>query len=50
MENNQCPCRKKSCERHGNCDACREHHAKSKSKIPVYCERQKKSLMSKLKK
>lgn len=34
-----CPCKKKSCPRHGDCEACRRHHADSKYKRPVYCEK-----------
>lgn len=34
-----CPCKKKSCPRHGDCDACRQHHAESKRQRPVYCDR-----------
>ena len=43
--NIDCPCKKKSCKRHGNCDACRAHHAESKRKRP--CERDKKALRNK---
>lgn len=32
-----CPCKKKSCPRHGDCEACRKHHAESKRKRP--CEK-----------
>ena len=32
-----CPCKKESCPRHGDCDACRRHHAESNRKRPVYC-------------
>ena len=39
MINENCPCKKKSCPRHGDCEACRKHHADSKRKRPVYCER-----------
>lgn len=35
--NSACPCRKKSCPRHGDCEACRKHHAESKRKRP--CEK-----------
>ena len=42
--NENCPCKKKKCERHGNCDECRKHHAESKRQRPVYCERDKKGL------
>lgn len=34
-----CPCRKKSCPRHGDCEACRKHHAESKRQRPVYCDK-----------
>ncbi|HEX2938738.1 MAG TPA: hypothetical protein VHO66_07460 [Ruminiclostridium sp.] len=44
MEISPCPCRKKQCPRHGDCDACREHHKNSKYK-PA-CER--KSLIGRL--
>lgn len=39
MINGNCPCKKKKCPRHGNCDTCRRHHAESMRKRPVYCER-----------
>lgn len=42
MINNNCPCKKKNCERHGDCEACRAYHAESKRKRP--CERIKKKL------
>lgn len=42
VKNDNCPCKKKKCERHGDCDACRKHHAESKHQRPVYCERKKK--------
>lgn len=32
-----CSCKKKSCPRHGDCEACRRHHAESKRDRPVYC-------------
>lgn len=36
-----CPCKRIACERHGNCDACKEHHHRS-VKIPLTtCERKK---------
>lgn len=44
--NENCPCRKKECARHGNCEACRAHHAAVKRKRPVACERKKKGLFS----
>lgn len=34
-----CPCKKKKCPRHGDCKACREHHANSGRKRSVNCER-----------
>ena len=43
MVNNNCPCKKKKCERYGNCDACRAYHAESKRKRP--CERTKKKTL-----
>ena len=41
MQNENCPCKKKKCERHGKCDECRKHHTSSKHQRPVYCERRK---------
>ena len=38
MKNESCPCRKKGCPRHGDCAACRSHHAERKR--PVFCERE----------
>ena len=40
-EQNPCPCKKKQCERHGDCAACRAYHAESKRKRPVACEKEK---------
>jgi len=34
-----CPCKKRSCPRHGDCRACRVHHAASKRQCPVKCDR-----------
>ena len=48
MNKEDCPCKKKNCERHGDCDACRAYHAESKRKRP--CEREKKPLFTLLKK
>ena len=42
----ECPCRKKSCPRHGNCAECRAHHENSKRQRPVACERKKKQRFS----
>ena len=44
MINENCPCKKEKCERHGKCDECREYHAASKRQRPVYCEKEKKRL------
>ena len=33
-----CPCKKENCVRHGKCDECREHHAKTGK--PVACEKE----------
>lgn len=41
MINENCPCKKKKCERYGNCDECRKHHAESKRQRPVACEKKK---------
>lgn len=38
-EANECPCRKKSCIRHGKCEECIEHH--KTSKWEPYCIRKK---------
>ena len=34
-----CPCKRKKCERHGNCDACRAHHHDSSRKPLTACAR-----------
>lgn len=39
ITNNNCPCKKKNCIRHGKCEECRKHHAIFKIKRPVYCEK-----------
>lgn len=44
MENTSCPCKKKKCIRHGDCEACRKFHMESKRQRPVACERDHKSL------
>ena len=38
MMNENCPCRKKGCPRHGDCAACRSDHAERRR--PVFCERE----------
>lgn len=43
MEKKDCPCKRKECERHGKCEACRAHHETSEKKYPCACERKKKS-------
>ena len=43
--NENCPCKKKKCERHGNCVECRKHHAASKRHRPAACERTRKYLL-----
>ncbi|MGN1167331.1 MAG: hypothetical protein ACI4S2_12990 [Lachnospiraceae bacterium] len=40
--NENCPCKRKKCERHGKCDECRTHHAESKRQRPVACEKERK--------
>lgn len=37
-----CPCKRKNCERHGNCAECRLHHQTHTSYKGTYCDRQKK--------
>ncbi|NLK95097.1 MAG: hypothetical protein GX275_07880 [Clostridiales bacterium] len=37
-KNDNCPCKRKKCERHGYCTACKEHH-RSKRKPLTACER-----------
>ncbi len=38
-QNTKCPCKKLKCERHGNCDACREYHKTDGNKYIPVCER-----------
>ncbi len=38
LDNPNCPCKRKKCPRHGNCEACRKHHAESKRQRPCTCE------------
>lgn len=38
MEKKECPCKRVKCERHGDCAACRAHHAEIK-RSPNACER-----------
>lgn len=48
-QNKECPCKRKKCERYGNCAACKEHHHNSVRKPLTACERleAKKELKSK---
>ncbi len=39
MINTDCPCKRVKCERHGDCEACREHHHTSLRKPLTSCER-----------
>ena len=41
MINENCPCKKKKCERYGKCDECRKYHAELKRQRPVACEKEK---------
>lgn len=40
QHNENCPCKRIKCERHGDCAACRAHHTQKK-KYPSTCERLK---------
>lgn len=42
MQQGKCPCRRKKCERHGNCAACVEYHQTQNRKYAVACKRSKK--------
>ena len=40
MNNTDCPCKRTKCERHGNCDECRDYHHNKKSGITLTrCEK-----------
>lgn len=40
MNNNEnCPCKRTACKRHGDCQACREHHSSSQRKLLPTCDR-----------
>lgn len=41
LHERECPCKRKKCERHGNCEACVAHHAKSKRPRPCESNRNK---------
>ncbi|MGN0456396.1 MAG: hypothetical protein ACI4F2_06030 [Acutalibacteraceae bacterium] len=36
--NQDCPCKRTKCARHGNCEECKKHHALKKKHLPA-CER-----------
>ena len=38
-KNNNCLCKRKNCERHGDCTACKEHHHTSSRYPLTTCER-----------
>ncbi len=44
MENKNCPCKRINCVRHGDCEACKAHHANFKRKMSVACERKNKNI------
>lgn len=37
--NENCPCKRTNCERHGDCVACKEHHHSLEQKLMTSCER-----------
>ena len=37
LKEDECPCAKADCERHGDCVACRTHHATMEK--PIFCMR-----------
>lgn len=37
--NENCPCKRLKCERHGDCDACNEYHRTVNTKYKTACER-----------
>lgn len=40
MENENCPCKRVKCERHGDCAACRAHHSSTKKQLTA-CDKAK---------
>ena len=38
----ECPCKRKKCERHSKCDECLEHHKENAHKGLPYCKQKKK--------
>ena len=49
MKNENCPCKRINCKRHGDCVACKEHHH---NHHPIYktttCERNKEKELKKI--
>lgn len=43
IQEENCPCRRKNCPRHGRCGECRAFHEKN-SRYPVWCQREKKKV------
>lgn len=39
--NTNCPCKKKTCPRYGDCAACREYHRSHETKKMTSCEKQR---------
>ncbi|MCI8405138.1 MAG: hypothetical protein HFE49_09600 [Clostridia bacterium] len=37
--NEKCPCKRRKCKRHSNCEECREYHKTSGNKYAPACER-----------
>lgn len=40
-QNQECPCKRLQCKRHGDCEACKKHHLEVMRYSPA-CERAKK--------
>ena len=40
-KNTNCPCKKKSCPRFGDCEACRAYHRSHETKKMTSCEKQR---------
>lgn len=38
-DENNCPCKRKKCVRHGNCEECIAHHKEKETKYEPYCMR-----------
>lgn len=50
MINVDCPCKRTKCERHGDCEACREHHHTSSGKPLTACDRKEQRRAERIKK